>query len=338
MLFSGRRTALLVLWEVPSPLVYCRCEESMALMDGNGCTSLVSSVTFHLFHMNILNVSTEGILTAFLAVVAYLYLPHGPAAPKTFFGHSYSVFTPRQGSIITTRSIRNDPTKALRHGKPVLPSHILETFSDWRLYGHIVAAFLSMIMIAPMNTYAPSIIKSLGFSGLQANGLNSVGSVCALIWSISLAYSSDKWRERGFHIATGYAVGAAGLLWLALAPSSVGKWVLYGGVVLTQMGMGSAQAINAAWLTSKMPDYKRPIALAAYVMAIQIAGFPGQQLFRTQDAPRYRPGLIIAASCVLAGAALILVWKALYRIFDNGEGGVEIASKTEVRKDSVSEV
>jgi MFS family permease len=214
----------------------------------------------------------------------------------------------------------------------------VETFSDWRLYGHIVAAFLSMIMIAPMNTYAPSIIKSLGFSGLQANGLNSVGSVCALIWSISLAYSSDKWRERGFHIATGFSVGAAGLLWLALAPGSVGKWVLYGGVVLTQMGMGSAQAINAAWLTSKMPDYKRPIALAAYVMAIQIAGFPGQQLFRTQDAPRYKRGLIIAASCVLAGAALILVWKALYRLFDNGEGGVEIASKEEVRKESVSEV
>ena len=46
--------------------------------------------------------------------------------------------------------------------------------------------------------------------------------------------------------------------------------------------MGSAQAINAAWLTSKMEDYKRPIALAAYVMSIQIAGFPGAQLFRTQ--------------------------------------------------------
>lgn len=48
------------------------------------------------------------------------------------------------------------------------------------------------------------------------------------------------------------------------------------------MGMGSAQAINAAWLASKMQDYKRPVALAAYVMSIQLAGFPGQQLFRAQ--------------------------------------------------------
>ena len=51
---------------------------------------------------------------------------------------------------------------------------------------------------------------------------------------------------------------------------------------MTQMGMGSAQAINAAWLSSKMEDYKRPIALAAYVMSIQLAGFPGNQLFTTQ--------------------------------------------------------
>jgi hypothetical protein len=99
---------------------------------------------------------------------------------------------------------------------------------DWRLYGHIVAALLSMMMIAPMNTYAPSIIKSLGFSGLQANGLNSVGSMCALFWSVSLAFSSDKLHERAIHIALGYLWGAIGLLWLALAPQDAGRWVLYG--------------------------------------------------------------------------------------------------------------
>jgi hypothetical protein len=48
------------------------------------------------------------------------------------------------------------------------------------------------------------------------------------------------------------------------------------------MGMGCAQAISAAWLTVKMEDHKRPVALAAYVMSIQLAKFPGNQLFRTQ--------------------------------------------------------
>ncbi|KAL2208186.1 MFS general substrate transporter [Sarocladium strictum] len=265
----------------------------------------------------------EGVLTCVLGCLAYLYFPHSAAKPKSFFGKSYRMFTEREAAVIVTRVIRNDPTKALRYGQPVQASHIVDTFTDWRLYGHLVPALLSMVMIAPMNTYAPSIIKSLGFSGLQANGLNSVGSVCALIMSISLAYNSDRTRERGFHIAVGYMWGAAGLLWLALAPSGVGRGVLYGGVVWTQMGMGCAQAISAAWLATKMQDYKRPIALAAYVMSIQLANFPGNQLFRQQDAPRYTRGLIIAASCTIAAAVAILVQKLLYRLFDGGDGGVE---------------
>lgn len=58
----------------------------------------------------------------------------------------------------------------------------------------------------------------------------------------------------------------------------------------TQMGMGSAQAISAAWLTAKMEDHKRPVALAAYVMSIQLANFPGNQLFRTQGTSLCRYG------------------------------------------------
>jgi cyanate permease len=84
------------------------------------------------------------------------------------------------------------------------------------------------LMIYPINTYAPSLIKSLGFGGYNANGLNSVGSVVSLIISISIAWNSDRTQERGFHIAVGFCVGIAGLLWTALAPVSSSKWVVYG--------------------------------------------------------------------------------------------------------------
>ena len=138
--------------------------------------------------------------------------------------------------------------------------------------------------------------------------------------------------------------------------------IISGGVVWTQMGMGSAQAISAAWLTSKMEDYKRPIALAAYVMCIQLANFPGNQLFRTQgmisiivtlpilssqfrdnltcltDAPRYKYGLIVAASCAIAAAVVILVWKLLYRLFDGGDSGVEAKNDLNTSEDRGTDV
>lgn len=86
----------------------------------------------------------EGVLTCFLGVVAYMYLPHNAASPKVFFNFPVKLFSERQGTIIVTRVLRNDPSKALRYGKPVLPSHIIETFTDWKLYGHIVSGFLTM--------------------------------------------------------------------------------------------------------------------------------------------------------------------------------------------------
>jgi hypothetical protein len=41
------------------------------------------------------------------------------------------------------------------------------------------------------------------------------------------------------------------------------------------------------------------------------------------DAPRYRRGIIIAASCAIAAGVVILIWKLLYRLFDGGDAGVE---------------
>ena len=49
----------------------------------------------------------------------------------------------------------------------------------------------------------------------------------------------------------------------------------------------------------------------------------------TGDAPRYTRGLIIAAACAIAGAVVILAWKILYRVFSNGDGGVEVVDKRE---------
>ena len=141
---------------------------------------------------------------------------------------------------------------------------------------------------------------------------------------------SDRTRERGFHIAAVMLMSGVGALWLALPPSSAGKAVLYAGYVFTQgyditadipsasaegqfySNMACGQGINAAWLASRVDERKRPVALAAYVASIQIAGFAGANVFQPKDAPRYRHGLIINACCAIAGAVVVLAWKYLY--------------------------
>jgi MFS family permease len=86
----------------------------------------------------------EGVLTCFLAVIAFLYLPHSATTPKVFFGRRFSVFTPHQATILTMRTLRDDPGKSHGYHSTVKLVDIKDTFLDWKVCGHVVTAFLSM--------------------------------------------------------------------------------------------------------------------------------------------------------------------------------------------------
>ncbi|WVR03306.1 hypothetical protein IAU60_000297 [Kwoniella sp. DSM 27419] len=252
----------------------------------------------------------EGVMTIFVSVIAVLYLPSTPEDG----GRSLviPVLNQRDAEILSSRLTGGDTSHGSGIGSRVKLSDIKDTFLDWRLYGHCVAAFLSSVIITPVNTYGPSLIKSLGYKGFTANGMAAPASAIGLVFSVSLAWNSDRVRERGLHIALAMTLSFAGCMWLALAPDGVGKRVLYGGYLMTAGTMGCGQAINASWLSSRFEERRRPIALATYVAFIQMAGFAGSNVFKVKDAPRYKHGLVICGACALAGAAVMLLWKALY--------------------------
>ena len=108
------------------------------------------------------------------------------------------------------------------------------------------------------------------------NGMQAPASAIGLIVSLTLAWSSDRRKERGYHIALAMVLSFAGTMWLALPPKSVGKGALYGGYLMTAGTMATGQAINAvsssvdwrnrltrqSWLSSRFDDRLRPVALA----------------------------------------------------------------------------
>ena len=85
--------------------------------------------------------------------------------------------------------------------------------------------------------------------------MQAPGAAIGLVFSVSLAYSSDRFRERGIHIAIAMSLAFAGCFWLALAPSGVGRNVLYGGYLLTAGTMGTGQAINAVSIGHAVDGY-----------------------------------------------------------------------------------
>ncbi|KAK8845317.1 hypothetical protein IAR55_006030 [Kwoniella newhampshirensis] len=270
----------------------------------------------------------EGLMTIFVSVLALLYFPSSPMeGGKSLL---FPILNERDAAILSARVLLDDPKKEFVRGSRIQFVDVKDTLLDWRLYGHCCAAFLSSVILTPINTYGPSVIKSLGYTGFTANGMAAPASAIGLVFSVSLAYSSDKLRERGLHIFIAMAFSSAGSLWLALAPSSVGKRVLYGGYLMTAGTMGCGQAINASWLSSRFEERRRPVALACYVAFIQMAGFAGSNVFKPKDAPRYKHGLVICGVCAIAGGVVMLIWKALYIWDDKRNVNVEEESEPEV--------
>ena len=91
---------------------------------------------------------------------------------------------------------------------------------------------------------------------MNQNGMQAPASAIGLIVSLTLAWSSDRRKERGIHIAIAMILSFIGCMWLALVPSSAGKRVLYGGYLMTAGTMATGQAINAV---SRVQHRKRPL-------------------------------------------------------------------------------
>ncbi|RAK78142.1 uncharacterized protein BO72DRAFT_495296 [Aspergillus fijiensis CBS 313.89] len=74
--------------------------------------------------------------------------------------------------------------------------------------------------------------------------------------------------------------------------------------VAASVGYAAMHIVNVAWLAVNctMPQ-ERSVALALIIMAANLSGFSGGQIFRTGDAPLYRHGL--TALSTLAGAAWV---------------------------------
>ena len=86
--------------------------------------------------------NTEGVMTVIIAFIAILYLPNSPVdGGKSLIGHI--VLDKRTSEILAHRLLQDDPQKNYARGTTVKWVDIKDTVTDWRLYGHCLAAFAS---------------------------------------------------------------------------------------------------------------------------------------------------------------------------------------------------
>ncbi|KAI7888731.1 major facilitator superfamily domain-containing protein [Mucor mucedo] len=231
----------------------------------------------------------DGIATHIVGLIAFFYLPSSPSQTEGGLRGQDGWLTKRQIRIATLRIMRDDEAKK-ELDKPIACKDVIQALSDTNLWTHLIITFIGLMSSTPISSYLPTMIKDAGFSTTSANLLTAPSHIIGLVGSIFIAQWSDKSGNVTFFAMIGTIWALLGFILLEVLPDNVGRWQLYGAALFTASAP-SWHGMQVAWMSSNIaPIGKRTLALAAVVGAANINGVPGSQIYKANDAPRYRQG------------------------------------------------
>ncbi|KAK7530460.1 major facilitator superfamily domain-containing protein [Phyllosticta citricarpa] len=258
----------------------------------------------------------EGLFTICTGFLYLAFYPKDRDDPRPFTGIKY--FTAREQHILSTRVVIDDPTKAPNSKrKTISMQELKESLSDWTLYPHVLLTICALAPTSVFTSYGPKLIMSWGYERLSSNALFSIGLWIQVFTAMVWGFWADKGKIRGIPTV------AALLLWLAftlgcrLAATSSNHTTRLAMIVMSLSFSIIWHPLNSSWLAiNARSPADRSIKMACIVMAANLAGIVGSQLFQSSDAPKYITGWTVVV--VLNSLALFfgLLANAQYRMLN----------------------
>ncbi|KAL3436114.1 major facilitator superfamily domain-containing protein [Aspergillus tetrazonus] len=258
----------------------------------------------------------EGILTCVLGLGSYIILVDFPEQSP----NSWHFLNESEATYIIA-SIENDRSDV--YAEPfTLKGYLRNT------KGSKVWLYAILYMLTTTNTYSiayflPIILQdSMGFSVVKAQCLVAPPYVAAAIVMFIQGVVADKWRIRGPIVAINAAMGLLGLGLLGYLDSPAPR---YFGVFLATIGGNANCPALVSWQSNNIRgQWKRALTSATLIGGGSIGGILGTTVFRAQDAPNYRPGLL---TTMLANAIMILIVGVLTLKFYRANKRVDAGGK-----------
>ncbi|KAJ9141733.1 MFS general substrate transporter [Pleurostoma richardsiae] len=244
----------------------------------------------------------EGCITVGIGIIFGLLLPPrvGNGSPFISFGR-WSYFNRRESYILVRRVLLDDPAKTTNHLR-ITGQDVWTTVKNPRILLHCLITLTATIPVNAINTYGPSVIKSLGFHTVRANAMASVGAFISVVVVIILGWLCDKTKRRGpwILLETFWSLIAFTCLRESKNWSSGRR---YAAVVFSMATNSITHILNVGWLSVNCQrPQQRSIAMAMIIMSANSAGIAGSYVFETQDAPLY---INAFTACLALSAAAI---------------------------------
>ncbi|KAJ5101632.1 hypothetical protein NUU61_003854 [Penicillium alfredii] len=245
----------------------------------------------------------EGLPVCAAALLAWFYLPDSPSAAR--------FLTEEEKEVARARGLQQTG-ESEREGK-IQWKELASTLIDMKAWLTALIYFSCNVSFSSLPVFLPTILKEMGFTAINAQGLTAPPFFASFLATISTTWVADRYQQRGLTIAVLSLIGGIGYI-LLVSCESVG--VRYFGVFLAACGIFPSIANVLPWvLNNQGSDTRRGGGIILLNVIGQCGPFLGTNVFPDADAPRYTRGMSICAafmffSTLLAlGLRCLLVWE-----------------------------
>jgi dipeptide/tripeptide permease len=169
--------------------------------------------------------------------------------------------------------------------------------------------FSGNVAFSSLPVFLPTILKAMGFSSINAQGLTAPPFFLSFIVVITTTYIADRTQQRGITIAILAAIGGVGYIILAVAHSVGAK---YFGVFLAAAGIFPAIANVLPWVTNNQgSDTRRGAGIVILNLVGQCGPLLGTRMYPSSEGPRYVKGQSVCAGFMFLFCFLALLLRTL---------------------------
>ncbi|KAF2853798.1 pantothenate transporter liz1 [Plenodomus tracheiphilus IPT5] len=241
----------------------------------------------------------EGLPTVVMAAVAFFFLPDSPEKAR--------FLTEEEKVVARARGVQQVGTES-RNGTVNL-KEMLEGLVDVKGWILGLMYFSGNVAFSSLPVFLPTILKAMGFTSVNAQGLTAPPFFLSFLTVIATCYIADRTQQRGIVIAILTAIGGAGYVILATS-KHVGA--LYCGVCLAAVGIFPAIGNVLPWVTNNQgSDTRRGTGIVLLNLIGQCGPLLGTRLYPKSEGPFYVKGQSVCAGFMFLFCLLALVLRTL---------------------------
>lgn len=221
----------------------------------------------------------EGAFTLAFAILTAMMLPWSTENAR--------FLSAREKQVARLRILKDGSTEA---DTPFNANRFFRPLSDWRYYVFASIALCYGVAASVASNFLTQIIGRFGYSTVMTNLFTVAPYACGTIAMIITAYSSDRFRERGFHLASSLVLVILGCILLICLPlSSTGP--AYFATFLITMGAYTPSCLFHAWHQCNDPSEDgRAFRVASLTFLANTGGFVSANVSKNQNV-RLRLGM-----------------------------------------------